>query len=100
MGHVAHEGRTIIFVSHSMPTVLALCTRALWLNAGELVDQGSPPAIVRRYLASHVANETITLDERDDRSGDGSVRLTSLRIENADSNSGVIQSGSSLKLVV
>jgi lipopolysaccharide transport system ATP-binding protein len=100
MDHVAHEGRTVIFVSHSMPTVLALCTRALWLHAGELTDQGSPPAIVQRYLASQVARETITLDDRRDRAGDGSVRLTSLRIENAENSSGVIQSGSRLKLVL
>src|SRR5687767_1731426 len=31
MGEVAGEGRTVLFVSHNMPAVSTLCSRALWL---------------------------------------------------------------------
>src|SRR6478672_10193785 len=34
MGEVAREGRTVIFVSHSMPAVSALCQKGLFLERG------------------------------------------------------------------
>jgi len=35
------QGRTLLFVSHSTGAVQKLCERALWLNRGELVMDGS-----------------------------------------------------------
>jgi lipopolysaccharide transport system ATP-binding protein len=99
MDHVAHEGRTVLFVSHNMPTVLSLCERALLLHSGRLVDQGRPAEIVPRYLASLAASGAVALDQRRDRLGDGSVSLVSLHIRSADAD-GVIRTGSRLKLVV
>lgn len=43
------DGRTILFVSHSMETVLRLCQRAILLEGGEIVADGSPTAIVPKY---------------------------------------------------
>jgi lipopolysaccharide transport system ATP-binding protein len=43
------EGRTVIFVSHNMAAIKHLCTRALLLQAGELVAEGTPSQIVDRY---------------------------------------------------
>jgi lipopolysaccharide transport system ATP-binding protein len=99
MGHVAQEGRTVLFVSHSMPAVLSLCSRAVLLQAGHLVDQGSPSHIVQRYLASQVTNGAISLTDRDDRSGDGSARLVSLRVESTDPDR-IIRSRSRLRLTL
>jgi lipopolysaccharide transport system ATP-binding protein len=100
MGSASREGRTVLFVSHNMPTLLALCDRALLLDAGALVDEGSTPRIVERYLAAQLANGSTALDQRHDRSGDGTVRLTSVRIENAADAASAIRSGSRLKVVV
>jgi lipopolysaccharide transport system ATP-binding protein len=100
IGNVRREGRTILFVSHNMPTLLALCDRAVLLNGGALIDEGATPRIVERYLAAQLANGSIALDQRQDRSGDGSVRLTSVRIENAADAGGAIRSGSRLRVVL
>lgn len=43
------DGRTILFVSHSMETVLRLCQRAILLEDGQIVADGAPSAIVPRY---------------------------------------------------
>jgi lipopolysaccharide transport system ATP-binding protein len=43
-------GRTILFVSHNMETVLKLCTRGLFLESGRVRDVGSIDSIVSRYL--------------------------------------------------
>src|SRR6201985_1240165 len=42
MQDVAQHGRTVIFVSHNMPAVQSLCTRAIWLHQGRIVARGIP----------------------------------------------------------
>ncbi|MFL6713973.1 MAG: ABC transporter ATP-binding protein [Sulfurifustis sp.] len=54
MHDVGKSGRTILFVSHNMPAVRMLCTRALLLNEGRLVMNGSPHDIVSHYMNSDV----------------------------------------------
>ena len=44
------EGRTVLFVSHSMASVRALCTRALWLDHGHVRMSGSSLDVIRGYL--------------------------------------------------
>lgn len=58
MTEIAHGGRTVLFVSHNMQPVRALCDRALLLEHGKLVGDGSTDSIIRRYLASVDASET------------------------------------------
>ena len=43
------EGRTVLFVSHDLTSVRQLCTRALMLNGGRVVDDGTPGDVTRRY---------------------------------------------------
>jgi lipopolysaccharide transport system ATP-binding protein len=50
MNDVATGGRTVLFVSHNMPAVKALCQRAVWLKAGKVVDIGESEAVVNHYL--------------------------------------------------
>ncbi|HKB11809.1 MAG TPA: polysaccharide ABC transporter ATP-binding protein [Vicinamibacterales bacterium] len=47
------EGRTVLFVSHDLTSVRQLCTRALLLEAGHVVDDGAPSDITRRYEQKH-----------------------------------------------
>jgi lipopolysaccharide transport system ATP-binding protein len=49
MKEIRDEGRTVLFVSHDLTSVRQLCTRALMLNAGRVVDDGTPADITRRY---------------------------------------------------
>ena len=46
------EGRTVLFVSHSMASVRALCTSALWLDHGRVRMSGSALDVIRGYLES------------------------------------------------
>jgi lipopolysaccharide transport system ATP-binding protein len=77
---LATSGRTIMFVSHNMMSVQRLCQRALWLDGGELRDDGPTDAIVRRYLASLQRAGEMRLEDRVDRRGNGEVRLTRVRL--------------------
>jgi ABC-type polysaccharide/polyol phosphate transport system ATPase subunit len=42
-------GRTVLFVSHNMAAVSALCERAFLLEQGRLVESGSPDLVLRSY---------------------------------------------------
>jgi lipopolysaccharide transport system ATP-binding protein len=52
MGEVAHEGRTVMFVSHNMTAVSQLCTRAIYLVGGTVVSDGPVAETVLAYLSS------------------------------------------------
>ncbi|MBU6415573.1 MAG: ABC transporter ATP-binding protein [Xanthomonadaceae bacterium] len=43
------SGATVLFVSHAAGTVIELCNRALLLDRGELLTEGSPKHVVSRY---------------------------------------------------
>ncbi|MBZ5640653.1 MAG: ABC transporter ATP-binding protein [Acidobacteriia bacterium] len=50
MTEVAHAGRTVLFVSHSMKAVRHLCGRALWIAGGGLRRSGPTGEVVEAYL--------------------------------------------------
>jgi lipopolysaccharide transport system ATP-binding protein len=99
MSQVAGHGRTIIFVSHNIPPILALCHRVMRLDHGRIVETGPPREVVRRYLDEQLATTIVPLGERRDRSGDGSATITSIRIENGDGEP-TIKSKSRLKFTL
>lgn len=51
MSDAAHEGRTVLFVSHAMNTVQQLCDRVVLLRSGVLVADGPPSEVVPSYLS-------------------------------------------------
>lgn len=51
MSDVAHEGRTVLFVSHNMAALQSLCTRAIMLERGKVVMDGDVEPAIKRYLA-------------------------------------------------
>lgn len=55
MEDVGQHGRTVILVSHDMPAITRLCKRALLLEKGEVVQEGSAHDVVNHYLhAGHI----------------------------------------------
>ena len=46
--------RTILFVSHNMAALRLICTRALTLDRGRVVDEGDVNGVVDRFIASAV----------------------------------------------
>lgn len=50
MDDIRGEGKTILFVSHHMPSIENLCTRAVILKNGEVWDQGKVRTMIDLYL--------------------------------------------------
>jgi lipopolysaccharide transport system ATP-binding protein len=81
MNQVAGEGRTVLFVSHQMEAIQSLCTRAVWLEEGELVSDGDANDVVSKYLAKVLSiGSTQSLADRKDRAGEGTCRVLSIAI--------------------
>jgi lipopolysaccharide transport system ATP-binding protein len=57
MDSVSREGRTVIFVSHSLGSVVNLCNRGLLLDHGKLVLNGTIQEVVGRYLRIGAADD-------------------------------------------
>ncbi len=51
MDKVAHEDRTILFVSHNLGAVSQLCTRCLLLKNGNILSDGAVDDVVQQYIA-------------------------------------------------
>ncbi|SEM17828.1 lipopolysaccharide transport system ATP-binding protein [Syntrophus gentianae] len=49
MGEVAHEGRTVLFVSHQLDMIRALCDRCILLKNGHVVCDAKPETVIENY---------------------------------------------------
>ncbi len=52
MQDVGQQGRTVLFVSHSMPAITRLCDRVILLGEGEVLKDGPSHQVVGVYLNS------------------------------------------------
>lgn len=43
------QGKTIIFVSHSLEVMKDFCDRVIWLENGKVMGEGSPAEMIERY---------------------------------------------------
>jgi len=50
MGDVAKKGRTVLFVSHNMAAIKALCQRGILLDSGKISYDGEVSSAVDQYL--------------------------------------------------
>ena len=55
MSDVAHEGRTVLFVSHNMSAILRLTEETIVLDKGQIVMRGPTPEAVDFYMTSEMA---------------------------------------------
>jgi lipopolysaccharide transport system ATP-binding protein len=82
MRDVAGSGRTVIFVSHNKAAVASLCTRALWLDDGQVRADGAVDDVLDGYLASVGGGADVELGSVS-RQGDGRVRVQRVSFRNA-----------------
>ena len=65
------EGRTVLFVSHNMTSIKALCKRGVILKNGMLVDDGPVDTIVSHYLRGDSEVDNYKCWEVPEIKGDG-----------------------------
>lgn len=78
---IGETGRTVIFVSHNMPAILRLCSRAILLDHGRVVTDGPTHQAVRTYLESDLGRSSERRwTDRSQAPGDDVARLKSIRV--------------------
>jgi ABC-type polysaccharide/polyol phosphate transport system ATPase subunit len=89
----AGQGRTILFVSHNLAALQALCSEAIYLREGRLVGHGPADAVIARYASD-------TLHEQDHASGGRRALSAWLACESLGCTPNPVRSGERLRFFV
>ena len=78
---ISGKGRTILFVSHNLSTVVSICNRCIWIEKGKLVKDGTASTVTQKYLekTAPLINNEIDIEQAP-RYGNGKARFTALEI--------------------
>jgi ABC-2 type transport system ATP-binding protein/lipopolysaccharide transport system ATP-binding protein len=52
IGRFVQSGATIVLVSHDLASIEAMCSRAIWVSHGKIVDDGPSAEVAERYRAA------------------------------------------------
>jgi lipopolysaccharide transport system ATP-binding protein len=83
MQDVGHEGRTVLFVSHSMPAITRMCERTILLDAGLVLKDGPSQQVVGAYLNSSGEGTSALREYHDAKTAPGGevARLRAVRVK-------------------
>jgi lipopolysaccharide transport system ATP-binding protein len=90
MSEVARAGRTVLFVSHNMSAVTALCTRGIYLEHGRLKAMGPIQEIADTYLRDALPAGGDGSFHRGKTRGSGKIIFTGLEIGSGNSFGSVV----------
>jgi lipopolysaccharide transport system ATP-binding protein len=79
-----NDGRTVLFVSHNMAAINALCTKGLLLKNGLFEHYGLVDDCVKTYLNNNIEQTKISLSDRKDRIGNGVFQFVEVSLLNKD----------------
>jgi ABC-2 type transport system ATP-binding protein len=77
------QGKTIILVSHSMPSVQNICDRVAWFEHGELQEVGSPRDVIEKYTGTVQVDREVDEDGHN-RWGSGEGRIAKIELLDAE----------------
>lgn len=82
------EGRTVLFVSHQLTAVQALCNRGILLNTGKkVVDDTSERTLIKYSSLCKVNQVNTPVSARSDRGGTGQAKITDISITTVEGSS-------------
>lgn len=102
--HFQAEGTTILLVTHSLSKIEEMCSRAVWLDRGQVVLQDTADTVVGKYLEQTTRQEAERLADfrlaaGKQRWGSGKLEITSVRILGGDGQDQVVfQTGQAMTL--
>jgi lipopolysaccharide transport system ATP-binding protein len=80
MEAASKEGRTVVFISHSLPSVVNLCDRAIMLSEGRIAAAGNVGEVVDAYVGDVTSDLERGIRDRR-RHGNGKLRLVDFHLE-------------------
>jgi ABC-2 type transport system ATP-binding protein len=99
------EGRTLVFVSHALESVRAVCDRCVWMDHGEARQIGGVDAVIGAYLAEvnrreEAELEVVETSEVDTSPGRRGVRITAVELSGPDGPTTVLNTGEPLTVSI
>jgi lipopolysaccharide transport system ATP-binding protein len=82
MEDLSGTGRTVLFVSHSMPSVLRLCPRVILFDGGHINADGSASSVIEAYMGRDGGSASREWPEAERAPGDEHARLKAVRVVN------------------
>jgi hypothetical protein len=65
MGDVARAGRTVVLVSHQLNQIRRLCHRVVWIDAGQVRQEGPSHVVVSAYESNMRSDDETPADRND-----------------------------------
>ncbi len=86
MSELQRGGRTVLFVSHNMAAVENLCSRALWIDNGQVRQDGPAKQVIESYMSTFAETAQVSADLSivGNRRGNGEVRFMRAEFLQAD----------------
>ena len=92
MEELSLSGRTILFVTHNMDAMSALCNRGLVLESGSVTFDGDTFSARQHYLSAAAAAE-YSVKRNAGRGGSGGVTIQEVRVSSGTEDTEIIQTG-------
>jgi len=78
------EGRTVVIVSHSLPSVRAMADTAAWLSHGRLREIGAAAQVLEHYEESTRGASGVAVVQGREHTGSGEIRIVRVEVEGVD----------------
>lgn len=82
MKDVAGQGRTVLFVSHSVLAIKNLCNKALFLDEGKLKYEGDVDKAIILYFGEKTYNQYSKTWKKDERPGNSAIKVNTISLVN------------------
>ncbi|WP_417875141.1 polysaccharide ABC transporter ATP-binding protein [Xanthomarina gelatinilytica] len=76
------EGRTVLFVSHNMDSIMRLCTRAILMKNGNIIENGPVSKVIDKYLSTEFGASSYK--KWDENNGNDIVKVLNVKAHNQD----------------
>lgn len=94
------DGRTVLFVSHNMESIEALCTSCAVFKNGTMLQQGKTNEMIELYLKDNREKTVQLLAERTDRKGNGRYQITDVTVSTNNQANNYLKVGQVGKIVL
>ena len=80
MNDMGGSGRTVLFISHNMAAIENLCSRVVWIDDGQVRQDGNTKEVIKDYLSTFADEQKTNGDLRtiENRIGTGEIRYTDI----------------------
>lgn len=81
MKDVSGRGRTILFVSHNTTAIKSLCTSAILMEYGRVIDSGTPENLINTYMSRDTTLKTNkTWEKESEMPGNDLIKIRSAKV--------------------